>query len=76
MIHLARSGKGDEAMEIHNQIAPLVELIFQEGNPAGIKGLLEGRSLCSSFVRLPLVPPTSNLKRQIESFLKHQGLLQ
>ena len=75
MIHLARSGKADEAMEIHNQIAPLVDLIFQEGNPAGIKGLLEVRGLCSSFVRLPLVAPTSNLRRQIESFIKHQGLL-
>ena len=76
MIHLARSGKGEEAMAIHNQLAPLVELIFQEGNPAGIKGLLEGRGMCSSFVRLPLVAPTSKLKGQIDSFIKHQGLLQ
>ncbi|MGB5404819.1 MAG: 4-hydroxy-tetrahydrodipicolinate synthase [Robiginitalea sp.] len=74
MIHLARSGKGEEAMAIHNQIAPLVELLFREGNPAGIKALLELRGICSSAVRLPLIAPSKNLRGQIEAFIIQHGL--
>ena len=76
MIHLARSGQGSEAMEIHNNIAPLVELLFQEGNPAGIKALLELLGICSSVVRLPLIAPSKNLCQHIQTFIKQQGLLQ
>lgn len=69
MIRRAREGKSDSAMELHNQLESLVGLLFQEGNPAGIKGLLECRGICSSSVRLPLVPPSSELCRSIEGFL-------
>ncbi|MGB5188817.1 4-hydroxy-tetrahydrodipicolinate synthase [Robiginitalea sp.] len=74
MIHLARSGKGAEAMKLHDRLTPLVALLFQEGNPAGIKGLLELRGMCSSHVRLPLIAPSKELSQQIESFMKAQGM--
>lgn len=73
MIHLAQNGQGPEAMDIHNRIAPLVELLFEEGNPAGIKGLLEIKDICTSEVRLPLVPPSKKLKGEIENSLKSLG---
>ncbi len=47
----------------------LTNLLFAEGNPAGIKAVLEIRRICSDHVRLPLVPATSRLKASIKAEL-------
>jgi 4-hydroxy-tetrahydrodipicolinate synthase len=72
MIRLAQNHKNEEAMEIHKKLIPLIDLLFKEGNPAGIKGLLEFRGLCTSVVRLPLVSPSKELAFELENFVKHQ----
>lgn len=48
--------KGDikKALPLHYKMLPLMNAIFEEGNPAGIKALLEIQGLCSSQLRLPL----------------------
>jgi 4-hydroxy-tetrahydrodipicolinate synthase len=71
MIRLALNDKNEEAMEIHKKLIPFIDLLFKEGNPAGIKGLLESRGLCTSVVRLPLVSPSKDLVRELENFVKH-----
>jgi 4-hydroxy-tetrahydrodipicolinate synthase len=43
----------------------LTNLLFAEGNPAGIKALLELRGVCGSTVRLPLVSASPSLKEQL-----------
>ncbi len=70
MIRLGLDGKVKKAESINTSIAPLVELIFREGNPAGIKALLEFKAIGSSTVRLPLVEATSDLKREIQQGLE------
>lgn len=61
MIKLARKNKFSEARKIHNNLFPTLELIFQEGNPAGIKGLLDLMNRCSREVRLPLMSASEDL---------------
>jgi 4-hydroxy-tetrahydrodipicolinate synthase len=46
-----------------------MDLIFKEGNPAGIKALFEAVGLGTAVVRLPLVEATATLKKTIKSFL-------
>lgn len=70
MIKLGRQGNSDEAYEIHHALLPIMEMIFEEGNPAGIKSIFESLGLCQAFVRLPLVEATTHLKSRISSFLK------
>ncbi len=70
MIQLGRQGNSDDAYEIHHAILPIMDMIFEEGNPAGIKSIFESLGLCSALVRLPLVEATSKLKSRISSFLK------
>jgi 4-hydroxy-tetrahydrodipicolinate synthase len=70
MVRLALEGDLPAAMEWHTRLQPLVELLFREGNPAGIKGLLEARGICTSAVRLPLVALSGELAAEIEAFLK------
>lgn len=59
----------DEAYKIHYKIAPAIDLIFAEGNPAGIKSLLHSQGICDEVVRLPLVKASEKLKEEIKAFL-------
>jgi 4-hydroxy-tetrahydrodipicolinate synthase len=45
-----------------------IDLIFKEGNPSGIKAVLELKNLCESSVRLPLVEASSILKSALKVF--------
>lgn len=72
MIRLARKGHAREAFGLHQSLEALVELIFREGNPAGIKCLLNLKGVCLPFVRLPLVPASAELRRDLDRFLRQQ----
>ena len=67
MIHLGLEDKIDQASEYHNQMLEMIDLIFKEGNPTGIKNLSEHIGLCESYVRLPLVAATDELSSSILS---------
>jgi 4-hydroxy-tetrahydrodipicolinate synthase len=65
MVRYALNGQQKEALDIHFAIMPLIDLIFKEGNPAGIKAVFEQLNLCNDTVRLPLVSATKDLKKDI-----------
>lgn len=65
MIRLGLQGKTAEAYAIHYKIAPAIDLIFEEGNPAGIKSVFKQLGLAENKVRLPLVTATKNLQQKI-----------
>lgn len=69
MIRNAREGREAEALEWHRRIEPLVELIFREGNPAGIKALLRHLGICHDGVRLPLVSASEALSAALRDFI-------
>ncbi len=71
MIKLGSQGKEDEAYALHNSMIEGMKLIFQEGNPAGIKSIMEVHGICGAAVRLPLVEASSTLKRQINEFVRN-----
>ncbi|MDF2436463.1 MAG: 4-hydroxy-tetrahydrodipicolinate synthase [Bacteroidota bacterium] len=49
------AGKVKEAQKLHYKLTDIIEQLFADGNPAGIKAVLEMMKICSSQVRLPLV---------------------
>ncbi len=55
MIRLGLEGNSTEAYQIHHRLSPMMSLIFEEGNPAGIKSVLENLELSKAVVKLPLV---------------------
>lgn len=65
MINLGLEGKGKEAYEIHYRVMNSINLIFEEGNPAGIKTIFEELGLCKNIVRLPLVSASTTLRNKI-----------
>ncbi len=70
MIRLALDGEYAAARQIQARLQPGVELIFREGNPAGIKSIFEFLGLASGRVRLPLVEASADLKKEISGFMK------
>ena len=69
MVHQALFGQILEARKAHLELSTSIDAIFEEGNPSGIKSMLEHLGICSSHVRLPLVPATQELKDKIYSCL-------
>lgn len=70
MIRCGLDGRVDEAYAIQHRLLPLMQLIFEEGNPAGIKSIFESLGLCKATVRLPLVAATPALKNRIKNALE------
>lgn len=69
MVKLGLQKEVEKAYKIHYSIANSIDLIFAEGNPSGIKALLEKRGICDNNLRLPLVKATDKLTKEINSFV-------
>jgi 4-hydroxy-tetrahydrodipicolinate synthase len=65
MVKMAASGNLQEARRIHFEILELIQLIFSEGSPAGIKGVLSHIGLTTPAVRLPLVAVSEHLSQRL-----------
>ena len=70
MIKFGLEGNPKSAYAIHYKLFDLMSLIFEEGNPAGIKSIFECKGISRATVRLPLVEATTNLKEKIAASLK------
>ena len=55
MVHLGLNKKVDDAYKIHYLLADSIDMIFEQGNPAGIKQVFKSLGLSENTVRLPLV---------------------
>lgn len=69
MIQQAAFGQVHEARETHKMFANVISLLFEEGNPVGIKSALSHLGLCQPTVRLPLVEASKPLSDQLYSAL-------
>lgn len=65
LVHLAQSGQLAEAEAIDRRLAELYKLIFVDGNPAGIKCVMELRGMLQNILRLPLVAATQATREKI-----------
>jgi 4-hydroxy-tetrahydrodipicolinate synthase len=62
--------KPTEAFDIFYPLMLGVDLIFEEGNPAGIKAMLNNLNICGLEVRLPLMAASIDLQLKIDNFVK------
>lgn len=56
MVRLALDGDFSNALLIHHKFTELFSLLFVDGNPAGVKCLLNSMGMIENELRLPLVP--------------------
>ena len=70
LVKLSLQHNISKASALLYRISALNELLFAEGNPAGVKGLLQLLGICSDEVRLPLVTATPALMKKMEKELE------
>jgi len=70
MVNFAIDGDVKSSNTIHYKISSFVKPLFVEGNPAGVKTLLNILGICQDEVRLPLVKSSKNLRKIISKELE------
>ena len=55
MVRLGRKGDFEKACVPHYQLLEIIEYLFKDGNPGGIKAVMEIMGICQNNLRLPLV---------------------
>jgi 4-hydroxy-tetrahydrodipicolinate synthase len=56
MVHHALNSEYGDARALHYRLLEITQLMFVEGNPAGVKEVLAHLDICEHYLRLPLVP--------------------
>lgn len=70
MVNLALQGNFTDAAKLHLDLIELIDLLFVEGNPGGVKAALNALGLIENVLRLPLAPVSDStydkIKKEIE----------
>jgi 4-hydroxy-tetrahydrodipicolinate synthase len=53
------------ARDLQFRLMEIIELLFIEGNPSGVKAMMSSMSICQNNLRLPLVPVSRNVYARI-----------
>jgi 4-hydroxy-tetrahydrodipicolinate synthase len=70
MIRLGLNRKVDEAYKSQYLLSDCIDMIFEQGNPAGIKQVFQALGIADNTVRLPLVAVDESLQERITDFVK------
>jgi len=65
MVASGVEGSLEKAREIHYRLLPMMQAIFKEGNPSGVKASMEIQGYIDHALRLPLIPVTDALYQEI-----------
>ncbi len=75
MVRLALAGDYNNALTIHHRFTELFELLFVDGNPAGVKSILHVMGYIDNQLRLPLVPTRITTFEKIRQVLRELNIL-
>lgn len=70
MVRLGLNKRVDEAYKLHYLLADSIDMIFEQGNPAGIKEVFKSLGFSENTVRLPLVNVDESLSKRIQLFVE------
>jgi 4-hydroxy-tetrahydrodipicolinate synthase len=71
MIRLGLNKKVNEAFKIQYFLSDCIDMIFEQGNPAGIKQVFQVLGIADNTVRLPLVSVDESLANRLNEFVKN-----
>lgn len=72
MVHAALADNMKEARSLHYQLLQAMDLLFEEGNPAGVKYVLTRQGVMDNNLRLPLIPVSKSLADRLNAFVSIQ----
>jgi len=71
MIRLGLNKKATDAYKTHYFLSDSIDMIFEQGNPAGIKQIFQALGIAENTVRLPLVSVDESLATRLNDFVKN-----
>ncbi|MBL7683941.1 MAG: 4-hydroxy-tetrahydrodipicolinate synthase [Flavipsychrobacter sp.] len=71
MVNDALAGNYTNAQKLHYKLLEGIRLLFVEGNPAGVKCVLNHFGICNDILRLPLVNVSNDTNQKIQHYLKN-----
>jgi len=74
MIHLALAGDFKAASKELGKFLTIDPYLYEEGNPVGVKKLLENQGLFSAQVRMPLASASEELGKKLAQISSQEGL--
>ena len=72
LVKFALNGKLSDAKLIHDKLYGLYHYLYSEGNPSGVKAFLSLQGVCKNYLRLPLVPISSELFNDFKIYLANE----
>ena len=67
IVNLMLEGRFSEAREAHLKFLPIIDTLFAEGSPSGVKAYLELQGKAKNVVRLPLATVSDTLYAKIKA---------
>ncbi len=71
MVRDCLRGDFKAALPVHHRLLEVVETLFAEGSPAGVKAYMQELNLCPDHVRLPVVPVSDVLLLRIKRLMEN-----
>lgn len=75
MVRHAMNNEMEQARALHYRLLELIQLLFIEGNPAGIKEVLSHLDICENYLRLPLTPVSQLISERMRRVMIDEDLL-
>ena len=72
LVKFALNGKLSDAKLLHDKLYGLYHYLYSEGNPSGVKAFLSLQGVCKNYLRLPLVPMSSELFNDFKIYLSNE----
>ncbi len=74
LVHSAANGDFDTARKRHYQLCDIIPLLFEEGNPGGVKAVLKMLGIGEEHMLMPLLPISEDLRNRLQTELKSAGI--
>ncbi len=69
MVRQCLAGNYTQAQKLHYKLNEITEQLFADGNPGGVKHVLELKKICGAGLRLPLVKPNAGVQKKLEEMV-------
>ena len=70
MVRAGMAGNFEQARQLHFEMMDIIELLFREGNPGGIKCALAHMGICQEVLRLPCYPVSDDLRAALKLIIR------
>jgi 4-hydroxy-tetrahydrodipicolinate synthase len=70
MVRYALNGDYEKARKLHYQLTDIINSMFEEGSPSGVKAYLSEMGVCGNHFRLPVYPVSEGMMEKIRGLMK------